>query len=155
MSSTSSDPRRQGKLRWNASKQRRFLECLAEHCNVARAAREIGYSYAGVYLRRRNNPDFAALWEEAYAAGYDRLEAAVLARGLVMASGGGVEDELAAQPMTIADALSILKRQQGRVARAHTRNAPPAPDADAARAALIKLVLAVKRARERREAKGE
>lgn len=64
------------------ARRRRFLEHLAATCNVIASAKSAGLSYNTFYTLRRNDPDFAAAWEQAIQTGYDRLEEALLARAL-------------------------------------------------------------------------
>ena len=144
------DPRRQGKLRWTDDKQADFLEELRETANVARAARRIGYSYGGVYLRRRADPELHRLWEEAFAAGYERIEAALLARAMAEVEKGGIDGALAEAPVGFADLMKLLDRQHNRVQRQLAKGGWQArvPDPDAARAAILTAVAAIRRSRD-------
>jgi len=57
-----------------------FLNELAESSNVKAACLAAGVSQSRVYLRRREDPDFARQWYDALAEGYDTLEMELLSR---------------------------------------------------------------------------
>lgn len=52
----------------------RFISVLAEFCNVSEAARAAGISRTAAYDWRQDDPDFAALWDEAESVAVDKLE---------------------------------------------------------------------------------
>lgn len=64
------------------AKRKLFLDRLAATCNVTDAARAAGVKKSNCYNLRRRDPQFAALWREAIATGYELLEAALLANAL-------------------------------------------------------------------------
>lgn len=70
---------------WTARKRAIFLDHLAATCNVTASAKAAGLHWSGAYALRRRDPEFAAQWKAALAAGYDRLEAMLIER----ASGTG------------------------------------------------------------------
>lgn len=77
-------PSRRGKCRAPSEAQkRRFLEALAESCNVSHSAAVAEISVSAVYRRRRNDASFRLRWGEALATGYAQLEMAMLERALV------------------------------------------------------------------------
>lgn len=51
-----------------------FLELLAQTANVTRSSEASGISRMSVYNRRRDDPEFAARYDEAYRRGYEALE---------------------------------------------------------------------------------
>lgn len=57
-----------------------FLGNLAETCNVALSAREVGRPTRNFYDLRRRDPGFRAAWAEALHEGYERLEMELLHR---------------------------------------------------------------------------
>ena len=61
------------------AKRKRFLDHLAATCNVTASCESAGMTVRTLYLLRKRDPDFAGLWREALAMGYERLEAALLA----------------------------------------------------------------------------
>lgn len=67
---------------WTRARRRRFLETLAESCNVRLACETAGLAPSSAYDLRRRDPAFAELWAEALAQGYETLEAALLSHAL-------------------------------------------------------------------------
>ena len=65
------------------AQKRRFLEALAESCNVSHSAAAAGLSPSSVYRRRRCDASFRKRWGESLATGYAQLEMAMLERALV------------------------------------------------------------------------
>lgn len=63
---------------WTKRGRQRFLDELAATCNVTAACAATGLSTTGAYRLRKRDPAFAALWAEAIAIGYDRLEQGML-----------------------------------------------------------------------------
>ena len=63
---------------WTPRVEQRFLATLMATCNVKAACAEVGMSPSGAYAHRKRWPRFAALWDEAVAEGYWRLELALL-----------------------------------------------------------------------------
>lgn len=55
-------------------KKAQFLALLSEYGNVTRAAEEADLVRVYLYQARKNDPDFAAEWEEAARVGAARLE---------------------------------------------------------------------------------
>lgn len=64
------------------AKRERFLAVLGETCNVRRAAKAAEVEATSFYRLRRNDPAFAAEWDQAMADGYERLESVLLSRAL-------------------------------------------------------------------------
>ena len=54
-----------------------FLASLSIHCNVSAAAKSAGVGRTTVYHRKEDNPEFAALWENAEEEALDHIELAV------------------------------------------------------------------------------
>lgn len=76
-------PRRGGpRVRWTDRMREAFLDELALHCHVGRAAGAIGVPVISVYHQRRHNPDFAAAWETSVALGYQMLETRLIGQAL-------------------------------------------------------------------------
>lgn len=67
---------------WSQAKRDKFIEALADSCNVSLAARAIKRSISNVYKQRTTNADFRAAWDQALAIGYSRLEMMMLERAL-------------------------------------------------------------------------
>ena len=87
-------------------RRKRFLDELAESCNVRRSAGEAGATQAAFYRLRQRDPEFAAAWEAALATGYARLEAELMAEAL---GEGGRED--GRPPLDRDLAMSLLGRR--------------------------------------------
>ena len=67
---------------WTAEKAAKFIEALADSCNVSLAARAVRRSVSSVYLKRTEDAEFRAQWDQALAIGYARLEMMMLERAL-------------------------------------------------------------------------
>lgn len=67
---------------WSQAKRDKFIEALADSCNVSLAARTINRSISNVYKQRTTNAEFRAAWDQALAVGYSRLEMMMLERAL-------------------------------------------------------------------------
>ena len=61
----------------------RFLEAMAEVPVAAYAARAASVDYRSVYRARKEDPDFAAAWDEAIEHGVDRAEQEAFRRAVV------------------------------------------------------------------------
>jgi hypothetical protein len=79
-----SQPQRRAGRRsdWTQAKADKFIEVLADSCNVSLAARAIKRSVANVYIQRTKDARFRAQWDQALAIGYARLEMMMLERAL-------------------------------------------------------------------------
>lgn len=60
--------------------QPRFITALKKHQNVTAAAEECGYSRRHVYRTRKEDPEFAQKWNEAWESLIDSLEQSMLRR---------------------------------------------------------------------------
>ena len=67
---------------WSQAMRGRFIEVLADSCNVSLAARTIKRSISNVYKQRTINADFRSAWDQALAIGYAQLEMMMLERAL-------------------------------------------------------------------------
>lgn len=67
---------------WTKEKAERFVEVLADSCNVSLAARAIGRSIGNVYAQRTRDAGFRAAWDQALSIGYAKLEMMMLERAL-------------------------------------------------------------------------
>ncbi len=64
------------------AQRRRFLEALAESCNVRASAQVAGVSVQALYAWRARHQGFARAWGEALRAGYEQLEERLLRHAL-------------------------------------------------------------------------
>lgn len=67
---------------WTEAKANKFIEVLADSCNVSLAARAVKRSVGNVYIQRNKDAAFRAAWDQALAIGYARLEMMMLERAL-------------------------------------------------------------------------
>ena len=88
--------------------KRAFLEMLAETSNVTASARHAKISSREVYKFRRENTEFAALWQAALFEGYAHLEMEVL---------GYLRDPKPEQKMDVANALRLLAAHKDSIAQ--------------------------------------
>lgn len=111
-------------------RRKRFLAILAATCNVRIAVDAVGIAATTAYYWRRDDAAFAAQWRAAIAAGYDRLEAALLARALGTdggAAGCDFGDPEAIIPEAQIDAELALKLLNRHRATAEGRDRPMRP----------------------------
>lgn len=67
---------------WTPAMADKFVQVLADSCNVSLAARAIRRSVANVYKQRSKDAAFRAAWDQALSVGYSRLELMMLERAL-------------------------------------------------------------------------
>lgn len=123
---------------WTKAKRRRFLELLANSCNVRMSCSALGMSASSIYSWRSKDPEFGAAWQAALQVGYDRLEQALLRRALATVDGMDIADAPAELPaMSVAQAMDFLSRHQrsvteGRLqSRSNRKKIPTAEETDA------------------------
>src|SRR3546814_15321778 len=73
---------------WTPALRQKFLETLAQTCNVSEAARVVGRNLSTVYYLKRRDPAFARAWKQALSIGHEELRALMLRQALF-----GTEDE--------------------------------------------------------------
>ncbi len=67
---------------WTIKQRGAFLDHLAASCNVRASAEAAGVVFSTAYRMYRRDPEFAAAWDEALAAGYIALETMMVGRAL-------------------------------------------------------------------------
>ncbi len=107
--------RRRVAVEWTPERRATFLDHLSATCNVKASAAAAGMWPGPCYALRRRDPAFAEQWSAALQAGYEHLEAKLLARVL------GDDDYCPADPDTVvpefdADAALKLLAQRNRLA---------------------------------------
>lgn len=116
---------------WTEEKRGRFLDVLAQTCNVLAACRAVGMSSAGAYALRDRDARFRRGWRKGIAQGYARLELEMLERALIAEE--RVRGALA-ETKTDAEALAVLAKHPSRVAellyRTHRQTALEVDGAD-------------------------
>jgi hypothetical protein len=104
---------------WTKEKEEVFFEVLGDTANISEAGRAIGLKPAdtAAHRRRGKDPAFAARWELAKDAAYEKLELLLIERGL----GGGEpvpdsESKLGERTREIPTqlALQLLRLRDGR-----------------------------------------
>lgn len=103
-----------------ARRRETFLAHFAANCNVGQAARAAGVPLSTLYLWRRDEPGFAAEWADAQAAGYQMLEARLVAHALAGSQGETLDGvaEIAVEPVNVELALKLIDlRQRGATKR--------------------------------------
>ncbi len=73
---------RQRKDGWTPVRRKKFLETLANTCNVSAACHAAGMSSGAIYPLRQRDAAFRAAWGDALREGYFRLETAMLDRAI-------------------------------------------------------------------------
>lgn len=133
---------------WTEEKRTRFLDHLAETCNVTASLRAVGMTRrAGIYRLRRRDAHFSAAWDAALAQGYARLEAEMLDRALngkrVLTERDGVVVETIEFSDTLA--LNLLAQHRRMVAeyRAAVASLAPREDVTVVRNRIVKQIMTV------------
>lgn len=135
-----------------------FLARLAECCNMSRAAREAGVSTSMIYRLRGRDAAFAAAWQDAIEAGYERLELGLIEAALArVAKGAGAPDvggaDAAApviEPMTMEQAIQLLGRYRATIrgGKAQSkRSGARAPTSEETDEAILKRLAILRRQR--------
>lgn len=94
--------------RWTPGIEDIFLDRLAASNNATWAAKEVGFSKVAIYARARRDPGFAQRMAAARAQGYARVDE-LLARSAEDFLAGTPDPESPIPPMTVSDAIAILK----------------------------------------------
>lgn len=145
--------------RFTRKKQQRFLDALAHTCNVVVSAGHAGVSTVTVYQHRLRDPAFRARWQEAIAAGYDRLEGLLLEHGGAAQPLDPPDGERAAQadprPFDFDRALTLLRQYQARREGKPTGGARRNATREETNAALLKAIEGARRRIEREAERGD
>lgn len=150
----SAQTRARMKRSWTAAKRQRFLQALAETCNVQAAARAADVGAGTAYHMRLRDGEFAQLWAAAMETGYVRLEAALLERALgAPQPGNPVLDEIMprenAEPaaLDVDLALKLLARRADAGVKAPRKGGRPLrqPTPDEIHKALERKITAIER----------
>ena len=130
--------RKLGPRDWSRAKEEIYVNALAETCNFTRAAEAAGVSTSSAWRRRKTIAAFRASCREAVAAGYQRLELALLDRALngsekIVTRKDGTEERVREYPNAVALTLLRLHRETA----AEVANEPEPEDADELRERLV------------------
>ena len=132
---------------WTEAKADKFVEVLADSCNVSLAARAVKRSVGDVYRQRNKDAAFRAAWDQALAIGYARLEMMMLERALhgvekVVALKNGESKIMREYNDRVA--LALLRHHRDSVAAFHD-----APDEEDYQEACDRIMERLQRLRER------
>ena len=100
---------------WSLAKERKFLETLAETCNVTLSAKAAKVGNSVCYKKRARDAAFRRAWGEAIAQGYARLEIETLERAIngtmrtIVRKDGSEEEVVEFDPRT---ALALLRHHR-------------------------------------------
>lgn len=136
-----------------AAMAERFVETIAETCNVTLAAQAIGRSMTNVYRQRARDASFRHRWDQALAIGYLRLEMMLLERAL-----HGVEKVVVAKDGTSATMRDYPDRVALTLLRMHRERAATTEqgvDAQACDEARERVMARIARLRTRMGIKGQ
>ena len=137
-----------------------FLARLAESCNMSRAAREAGVSTSMIYRLRARDAEFAAAWQAAIEAGYERLELGLIEAALARVGKPADAPEADAgnadaatpviEPMTMEQAIQLLGRYRATVRSGKgqsKRGGERAPTSEETDEAILKRLAILRRQR--------
>lgn len=140
-------------------KREDFIAHLGETCNVTLSAERTGVAITTFYRIRRRDAAFAAAWQGALDDGYRRLEMGLVQAALAVVEGRRAgEDEggegaarPVIEPMTMEQALQLLKRHEGSVRgggfRPNRRGKGPMPTSEETDEVILKRLAVLRRQR--------
>ncbi|NUQ18612.1 MAG: hypothetical protein HOP95_09195 [Sphingomonas sp.] len=112
------NPKKRGETKrdWNSEKEEIYVQTLAETCNYTAAAASAGVSVSSALRRRKTHAKFRASCRDAVAFAYERLELAMLDRGLngsekIVIRKDGSEERIREYPNAVALTLLRLHRE--------------------------------------------
>jgi len=101
--------------RWTEEAEQLFLDCLAASNNATWAAGQCGFSREAIYARARRDPSLAEKMAAARALSHGRIEEGLTREAEAFLAGKPSDPDRPGPPMTIQDAIAILKlNRQGR-----------------------------------------
>ena len=106
---------------WTKAMADRFVETLADTCNVTLAAASVGRSMSNIYKWKAKDASFRAAWDQALAVGYSRLELMLLERALhgvekVVVARDGTSTVMRDYPDRVALTLLRMHRESAALA---------------------------------------
>ncbi len=138
-----------------ARQRETFLAHFAVNCHVAGAAGAAGIKLTRLFGWRRTDPDFAAQWAEAQTAGYQMLEARLMAHALAGGNGERLEgvDGTPLDPINVELAMKLMSLRQSATGRNGLPKRPGRPlkrvsDEDTLKVLLDRLDLIERRRRD-------
>jgi hypothetical protein len=136
---------------WSRAKEEAYVNALAETCNFTAAAAAAGVSTGSAWKRRKTNAAFRASCREAVAAGYQRLELALLDRALngsekIVTRKDGSEERVREYPNAVALTLLRLHRDTA----SEVMSEPEATDIEEVRERLFNKLQRLKKKQDRK-----
>jgi hypothetical protein len=146
--------KKQAERDWSKDKAEKFLEVLADTCNVSEACRSSGVPMTVAYRRRKMDAAFRAEWAEMIAIGYHRMEAVLLERAFngterVVTKRDGSEERMREYPNQLG--LQLLRMHRETAIAADSEYSPE--DVDEIRERLVKKLQRLKRRDEEQKAR--
>lgn len=146
--------KKRAKRDWTKAKAERFLQELADTCNVSEACRRSRLPMTVAYRRRKMDAAFRAEWAEMIGIGYSRLEGMLLKRAFsgverVITRRDGSEERMREYSNQLGLQLLKMHRETARDADSEM----PAEDADEIRERLVSKLQRLKKRNEEQETK--
>ena len=140
---------RSGGARWTDEAEDTFLDHLGATNNVTAAAEAAGFTTGGIYARARRDPGFHERMEAARALGYGRVDGLLARAAEDFLAGRAPDPESPFPPMTVDQAIAILKLHRGRQTGEGRRSGWPARprSLDEVRASILRKLSAIARQR--------
>lgn len=139
---------------WTDEAEQIFFDSLADSSNVKLSASMAGFSTPTVYRLKRERPGFAEKWKAALEQGYDRLEMALVELATSTVKGEAIGTDNPLPPMTIEQAMNIL-RAHGHEVAGKGRRGPgrggKLPKLDDVRASILRKIEAIERAEKKQK----
>jgi hypothetical protein len=134
-----------------------FLGRMRVSCNVRYSADECGFSARALYQRRLRDPGFAERWRLARDDGFAHLESLLVEAAEATLSGCPRDPDSPIPPMTVSEAITLLKLHRGAVTGegrrlGHGRSRPRS--LEDMRESILRKLSAFERARRRGESGG-
>lgn len=137
--------------RWTEEAQELFLDALCNGLTYTAAAEAAGFSRTAICRRRRTDPAFAAKCDEARAHGVARLDQLLIKTAEDALEGRPRDPESPLPPMSLADAVSVVKLYHARadpgLRRRYGAWQPRPRTLDEVRGSILTKLSAIARAR--------
>lgn len=145
--------KKKAKRDWSKDKAAKFLNVLAETCNVSEACRKSRVPMTVAYRRRKLDAAFRAAWLEAIGTAYQRLELMLLDRAFngtekVIRRKDGSEERMMEYPNQLG--LTLLKMHRETAIEAESELA--SEDVDEIRERIVRKLQRMKKRDEEQEA---